>query len=119
MTEQSAGTGKVLIRHERVEGYRSEFISGLSAAGPLNDGLLRLTLFRDAIPPVVESFDPDPNIPGAIDPKSAATLEVSIVREDVVTLIVTPKMAAKLGRDLRAIAEPHLTAASGQNVSET
>lgn len=102
MTESEARNAvrTVDIKHERVSDYRTEFVSGASVAGPLQDGFFRMTFFRDAIPPVTETFPIDPHNPDALDASRPSEMKIQIVREDVFTLLLTPEIAVRMGQDL-------------------
>lgn len=105
--------GTLSVRHERIPGYRTEFITGASTGGPLSDDTLRMTLFRDAIPPLVEVFATAPDDPEAADMSKPHPVKVKLFREDVITLILTPEVAEKMGRDLVNVAEAAKAARTG------
>ena len=93
---------KVEIAHKRSSRHTTEFVTGALAAGPLPDGFFRFTLFRDEIPEFTEVFNSLPGQPGVIDISSQEETEISIYREDVVTLLLTPQTAIAMGKDLIA-----------------
>ncbi|MCH1908005.1 hypothetical protein MKP15_04355 [Stenotrophomonas sp. Y6] len=111
MSDEKVPEGKVAIRHERVAGYRTEFITGGSVAGPLQDGFFRMTLFRDAIPPLTEIFDALPDDPDSVDMSKSKPVKVQLFREDVFTLVLPPEIALKMGQDLIERANSVLTKA--------
>ena len=105
-----AAAATISIRHERVREYRTEFVNGVATTGPLMDGFFRLTFFRDAIPPLTEVYDAAAGDPTTADLSKAHAINVQIFREDLLTLIVTPKIALKMGQDLLKMAGSHVDA---------
>jgi len=100
MSAQQADQSMITVKHIRAVGYRNEFVGGMFSAGPLNDGLYRVTLFRDAFDVVHEQLAADPNVPGKALGAVQQSMEVPLVREDVVTLIMNRDAMIGLGRDL-------------------
>jgi hypothetical protein len=100
----------IAVRHERVRDYRTEFVNGVATTGPLADGFFRLTFFRDAIPALTEVFDSVPGDPSSADMTKAHPINVQIFREDLLTLVVTPEIALRMGQDLISMAAPHIEA---------
>ena len=99
------------LEHIRAPGYKTEFITGTMVAGPFVDGLYRLTLFRDALPlmseqlEIVESNGTETVAKPASEPKAAA-----MIREDVLTVILTSDALLNLGKTMVQHAEKQLTA---------
>lgn len=106
MATQTDGHPKmVTIQHERAPGYRTEYVNGVTTAGPLSDGLCRVTFFRDAFPPIAERFRVSDADPTAVDTSKREHLQVQIIREDLITLLVNANTAREMARDLAMLAD--------------
>lgn len=86
------------MEHVRAPGYKTEFVTGAMVAGPFADGLYRLTFFRDALPLLSEQLEVVENDGVKTTVKAVADQQPApLVREDVVTIIVTPEAIAGMG----------------------
>ena len=94
------------LEHVRAHGYKSEYVTGGMVAGPFGDGLHRLTLFRDAVPLVSEQLEVlEDNGREVLGMPVAPARGAPMIREDVVTLIVTDQILENLGKTLIQHAE--------------
>lgn len=97
MTEPHKAGDVIRIAHELVHGFRQEFVSGATLAGPMPDKLYRLTFYRDRMPAIVEKFEVTESTERAAAMKVVGNEPFStFIREDVVTLMVSKEVLREI-----------------------